>query len=393
MRKTAGARRGSNLIYCIILVALLGLLAGGYALLLSYHTNSAVTQREFQQEYLAADSLREAVVESVLAGDNAVVTDISNEIKTDINIYKQKLTAWENLSEKDKTQAAANGDSPTEWLQALTEKTYTRSGTAALENGAEAKFSIVYQQMERTLSILMDYSGKEHYSLGTTLHTNVEPPLVTGGGIHRKEDGPTYINIPGKELTFGKKDSVNDKIANLDATAGDVYCVLVEGNNSSFSIDVSKINVTGGGRVFLLIGNGQKVTLYGQMQGTDLSAQLFIVSYEDYSANNKTRLTLSDNLILNGQIYVADATLNVGKNVTINGSITVSKDLNQGTPPNLTVNESTNISGIFSGTGVDSLGPIWGAEIEGGGGDISGDADLGYLADLTNWGVQGYYER
>lgn len=394
-----GKKRGSNLVYCIILVALLGLLAGAYALLLSHNTNSAVSQRKFQQEYLTADSLRQSVVDSIVAEKNSAITDMETEIKGYLRGYADYVTEWNGLTAAERAEREKANDTPAYRLEKIKHKTLVRSGTTTLPDGATLELSMSYRVGDKELTLAAQYAGKESYNLGALLYAGgngtVTPPVDTGCGIHLGSGDLNYSGIPGivRLNPLDKQDI--DKATKLvfDATGGDVYCQIAMGNNSNFTFDVSKIEVKGNHRVFLVIPAGHKLTLTGTMTDPALATRLFIIT--ETSKKDTLSLTLRD-LTFYGQIYMPHADCQVAGTVLVNGTVTVNKELNADkTPPTgITVNEQM---GDYSGTGITELGPYWGAANSANTGKTDGSEATpvaGYqeLGDLTHWEVKSYYE-
>lgn len=388
--KNRDSKRGSNLVFCIVLVALLGILAGGYGLLLSYNTNSSVSQREFQQEYLTADSLRQAAVDSVLSEGNPLLQSMHDEIIIKIDEYWAYLGELEGKkTEAEKDKLIAQKGNPADWLEKIMNMSFSFSGDTALPDGAAINTSVRYSVKDKDLILRMEYTGTERYALSALLHTNGQS--VTGGsGAHKGTNGLLdYTQIPG----YGNTVTLSSKVLkkgdlSFDATAGDTYYLVDAGNNGAITIDVSGLTITGTGRIFLILPSGH--------DGKRLHRAATAASGGNLQGSTNSKLMLSKGLIFYGQIYCPDAQLVKAMPCEIYGTLTVGELKNNSLLKNITLHE--RFAG-FAGTGFDSasdLGPYW-DDAEGGGtgtpgGDEGRDTSLDYLADLTNWEVVRYYE-
>ena len=106
-------RRGSNLIYIIILMAILGILAAAYSAVSIYSARSAAEQRRHEQDYITAVSLRDTFVD--MAEDNYSSTDSMTRIEmgrfiqdpaTQYSAYIDDLDAYDGMSPEEQAEAS-----------------------------------------------------------------------------------------------------------------------------------------------------------------------------------------------------------------------------------------------------------------------------------------------
>lgn len=113
-------RRGSNLVYIIILMAILGILAAAYSAVSIYSARSAAEQRRHEQDYITAVSLRDTFVDMAesmtWSGYPKNATDALGEIDiikffgasvSEYQDYVNEMMAYEGLSDEEKAETSS----------------------------------------------------------------------------------------------------------------------------------------------------------------------------------------------------------------------------------------------------------------------------------------------
>lgn len=177
-------KRGSNLVYVVMLVALLGILGSGYFLMVTYTARSAAAQRAVQQNWATAQSLRQAVGQSVTGGSNPAVDKLVSAAQSSFALYLDDLEAWG--SQPPEVQHATPMPDYSDYV----ENSYASSGRTRLEEG-EIAVSITYypvQEGERTLggelelelTLTAGSDGKD-YALGMKFSPTMGEEAVDAG--------------------------------------------------------------------------------------------------------------------------------------------------------------------------------------------------------------------
>lgn len=105
--------RGSNLIYIIILMAVLGILAAAYSAVSIYSARSAAEERRHEQDYITAVSLRDTFVD--MAVDNYSSCDFITEMEmgrfiqdpaTKYSAYIDELDVYDGMSPEEQAEAS-----------------------------------------------------------------------------------------------------------------------------------------------------------------------------------------------------------------------------------------------------------------------------------------------
>jgi|GEM_PF-6293277 len=94
------AKRGSNFIFVIILIALLGILGAAYYSLNLYSVRAAVRQKSYEEDFLAAASIRQALVKSVLNGGNETVNGYIHKAQSGLDSFTEAYRAYVKAEEK-----------------------------------------------------------------------------------------------------------------------------------------------------------------------------------------------------------------------------------------------------------------------------------------------------
>lgn len=121
--------KGSNFVYVIVLMFLLGVLAAGYGAFAIFDARMASAQRSYQKDYYEAISLRKSVVTSICAGDNQAAKSLESKAQADYQDYFDALEAWSIMTDAEKAGAAYPE------LSDYVMETYSTSGTTLLDNG------------------------------------------------------------------------------------------------------------------------------------------------------------------------------------------------------------------------------------------------------------------
>lgn len=163
MKRLLRNKRGSNLIYVVVLVSLLGVLAAAYSVAVLYNARSAAAQRAYQQDRSGAKSLLISVVNSVEAMDNDVVDELVEEAEDDLLDYFDVLAAEDGIPD-------GLGGIPK--YSNYVEESYTSTGKSVLSDG-NVTVTLSYFPMEEgngelMVSVKADLNGRS-FDLGATL--------------------------------------------------------------------------------------------------------------------------------------------------------------------------------------------------------------------------------
>lgn len=114
-------KRGSNLIYIVILMTVLGILVAGYASISIYSASSVADARQYQQDYVTAHSLREVFVQMAVQNypedvvGSATKSDMDNFVGTAVESYTDylaKLEAYEESLQEQEQILWQTGSNP-----------------------------------------------------------------------------------------------------------------------------------------------------------------------------------------------------------------------------------------------------------------------------------------
>lgn len=114
-------KRGSNLIYIVILMTILGILVAGYASISIYSSRSVADARQYQQDYVTAHSLREVFVQmavqnypdSIGASAKSGMDNFVGAAVTHYTDYLAKLEAYEESQRAPKQILWQTDSNPT----------------------------------------------------------------------------------------------------------------------------------------------------------------------------------------------------------------------------------------------------------------------------------------
>lgn len=172
-------KRGSNYVLVIILILVLGLLAGGYALLLEFNLRSSVVQRKNVQGYYLAQSVENALVKDVMSKNNAAVKSLEEKAHRD---YEDYLNYAKSFSEASTSQQDTM-ISPENYKNIRVQNPYVTNGETTLSDGTIVKNRLEYYFEEKYLlvSTEVEYLG-EAFHAGAKLvfeeADNPDPPIT-----------------------------------------------------------------------------------------------------------------------------------------------------------------------------------------------------------------------
>lgn len=195
--KKRHSRRGSSLLLCVVLVVLLGVLGAGYASVVAYHSKSTAAQRDHQQGYAMAASLREALVAATLTLDsngketrNPAVNELIQLAAEKYNEYFQ--LEFELANGATGAQAAEKQAQLHALQQFIAQKDhFTRSATTQLDENTAATVTHEYTlsdpsaetlRQTLTITVALDYQGARQV-FSAVLGGDVAVQEGTGGGI------------------------------------------------------------------------------------------------------------------------------------------------------------------------------------------------------------------
>lgn len=298
-------RRGSNFIYVVVLVALLGILATGFTALVLYNAHVSKAQRNYQEDYYAAMSLRQSVVDSITAGNNSAAQ------------------ALEARALADYQANGAFGES------------YSTAGTTTLDNGS-VKTTLTYYPSTATaagyLKLQMDFTlDGNSQSLGATIKatggtitqpsgtSSAEYAMGLGGGI---TSGAFGIHVTGGTtlITSSFTTPSSGKIS-YDGDIVSLNAITVQGGPHTMNGSLyakNNISISGGsetvnGSVF----SEKAVNLYGGPHA--ISGSIWAV--DSVYINNTAGITVGGAVYTNGTATVGGT---ISGGVTAGGAATVS---------------------------------------------------------------------
>lgn len=91
-------KRGSNFIFVIVLLVLLGMLAAAFSSLAIYSSRTAASQKSYQSDYVMANSIRQSIVDSIQCSDvSSMKNPLVKEFVTSAQDgYKAYVTAYKD---------------------------------------------------------------------------------------------------------------------------------------------------------------------------------------------------------------------------------------------------------------------------------------------------------
>ena len=111
-------KRGSNFIFVIVLLVLLGMLAAAFSSLAIYSSRTAASQKSYQSDYVMANSIRQSIVDSIQCSDvNSMQNPLVKEFVTSAQSgYKAYVTAYKDwlvqCREAEKSGTAKTPEEP-----------------------------------------------------------------------------------------------------------------------------------------------------------------------------------------------------------------------------------------------------------------------------------------
>ena len=170
-------KKGSNLVYVVVLIALLGVLAGAYSLAVVSNAKAAAKQRQYQADRYAAKSLLTALTDSVIAGQNPAVSGLTAEAREGYLLYFAEKAKWSAMPEE-----LQHGSPAPKFADYLAEH-YETEGTTPMEEGSITVALTFFPeedgggQLELSIHILLN--GRE-FALGARLKGLPGQPNETG---------------------------------------------------------------------------------------------------------------------------------------------------------------------------------------------------------------------
>lgn len=169
--------RGSNLVYVVILIVLMGMLGAAYSLTSAYNAKEAAQQRTYQEERYLAKSILRGVVDATTAGENPAAAVLTSKIDRDLEEYLAQTAQWGELPEEEQQ----GGDMPD--FEDYVRGSYETSGTTRLDDCSVTVKTLCFAQEDggRYLEISVQVSqGGRAYSLSARVDAQLGEPEAEG---------------------------------------------------------------------------------------------------------------------------------------------------------------------------------------------------------------------